>query len=64
MKLIVGLGNPGKEYEATRHNCGFMVIDALADKLNVTVDQKKFKSLYTKFKFRGSSYCCNEFFQN
>lgn len=53
MKLIVGLGNPGKEYEATRHNCGFMVIDALADKLNVTVDQKKFKSLYTKFKYHG-----------
>lgn len=53
MKLIVGLGNPGKEYEATRHNCGFMVIDALADKLNVTVDQKKFKSLYAKFKYHG-----------
>lgn len=53
MKLIVGLGNPGKEYEGTRHNCGFMVIDRLADKLNVSVDQNKFKGLYTKIKYHG-----------
>lgn len=53
MKLIVGLGNPGKEYALTRHNCGFMVIDALADKFNVSVEQKKFKSLYVKFKYHG-----------
>ena len=31
MKLVVGLGNPGKQYEATKHNIGFMVIDAIAD---------------------------------
>ena len=53
MKLIVGLGNPGKEYEGTRHNCGFMVIDKLAEKLNVNIDLSKFKGLYTKFKYRG-----------
>lgn len=53
MKLIVGLGNPGKEYEKTRHNCGFMVIDKLAEKLNVNVDQNKFKGLYVKVKYHG-----------
>lgn len=53
MKLIVGLGNPGKEYEGTRHNCGFMVIDKLAEKLNVNVDQNKFKGIYVKFKYHG-----------
>lgn len=51
MKLIVGLGNPGKEYEGTRHNCGFMVVDKLAEKLNVNIDQDKFKGLYVKFKY-------------
>ena len=34
MKLVVGLGNPGKEYKNTRHNIGFMVLDKIADKLN------------------------------
>ena len=53
MKLIVGLGNPGKEYAGTRHNCGFMVIDRLASKLNVDVDQDKFKGLYAKVKYHG-----------
>lgn len=53
MKLIIGLGNPGKEYEQTRHNCGFMVIDRLCKKLQVTIDQNKFKGSYTKFKYQG-----------
>lgn len=44
MKLIVGLGNPGKEYENTRHNSGFKVMDAIAKECNVEIDQKKFKS--------------------
>ena len=53
MKLIVGLGNPGKEYAGTRHNCGFMVIDRLASKLNVDVDHNNFKGLYAKVKYHG-----------
>ncbi len=53
MKLIVGLGNPGKEYEKTRHNTGFMVLDRLADKLGVTIEQNKFKGLYAKLKYHG-----------
>ncbi len=48
MKLIIGLGNPGKEYENTRHNCGFMVIDALSKQFGIAVDQTKFKGLYGK----------------
>ena len=44
--LIVGLGNPGKEYERTRHNCGFRALDILADKLGCKVDKAKFQGLY------------------
>ncbi len=46
MKLIAGLGNPGREYAATRHNIGFMVIDRLAHQLGVAVEKKKFKALF------------------
>lgn len=46
MKLIVGLGNPGKEYAQTRHNIGFMAIDALADKWNIELNREKFKGVY------------------
>ena len=45
MKLIVGLGNPGRQYSLTRHNIGFIVIDYLAGKLGINVDKIKFKSL-------------------
>lgn len=44
--LIVGLGNPGKEYTNTRHNCGFMSIDILAAELGCKVDKGKFQGLY------------------
>lgn len=46
MKVIVGLGNPGKEYEHTRHNIGFEVIDVLSRQLGIPLDQSKFKGLY------------------
>ena len=43
--LVVGLGNPGKKYEGTRHNAGFMAADALADKLGIRVERVKFHAL-------------------
>ncbi len=43
--MVVGLGNPGKKYEATRHNAGFMVVEALAALTNTRVNRAKFKSL-------------------
>ena len=42
--LIVGLGNPGKQYEASRHNAGFIALEALAEKLGVKVERIRFKS--------------------
>ena len=44
--MIVGLGNPGKLYEKTRHNMGFMVIDNFANSLGLSIDKKKFNALY------------------
>lgn len=46
MKLMVGLGNPGKQYEETRHNIGFKVIDALSEKLQIPLNQAKFKGIF------------------
>lgn len=45
MILIVGLGNPGKQYEQTRHNIGFDVIDYMANKYNIDVNREKFKGI-------------------
>lgn len=48
MKLIVGLGNPGKKYEKTRHNIGFLVVGELLHRYNAKLDKNKFKGDYTQ----------------
>mgnify|MGYP001325653398 FL=1 len=55
MKLIVGLGNPGKEYEMTRHNSGFCVLDAIAEECCVDITQKKFKALIANTRISGEA---------
>lgn len=53
MKLIVGLGNPGKEYEKTRHNAGFRFIDNYAEKKGLSFNKEKFKGLYAELNHNG-----------
>ena len=51
--LIVGLGNPGREYEKTRHNAGFRAIDALAADLGCKIDRMKFQGMYGQTSYKG-----------
>ena len=51
--LIVGLGNPGKEYAGTKHNCGFRAIDLLAEELGCKIDKGKFQGLYGHTSYKG-----------
>ena len=53
--LIVGLGNPGKQYEGTRHNCGFRAIDMLAKKLGCKINKVKFQGLYGTATYDGQN---------
>ena len=46
--LVVGLGNPGCEYQNTRHNAGFMAVDRIADSLGVRITKIKYKALCAK----------------
>ena len=53
IRMIVGLGNPGGEYADTRHNVGFMVIDALASALGADVRKRKFGGRFGETEFEG-----------
>lgn len=53
MYVIAGLGNPGKQYENTRHNMGFITIDQLAEKHDIKVDKLKFKALVGEGRIAG-----------
>lgn len=53
MLLIIGLGNPGKTYERTRHNMGFSAIDLFASKIGCSIDKKGFQGLYQKLVYHN-----------
>lgn len=53
MYIIAGLGNPDRQYEGTRHNVGFEVIDTIASKYNIAVDTKKHRAFIGKGVIRG-----------
>ncbi len=50
MKLVVGLGNPGKQYELTRHNMGFMAVDQFAETCRADFNHSKFNGVYALVK--------------
>lgn len=54
--LIVGLGNPGKKYERTRHNVGWTVLDSVAEKFGVKISKIKFKSTYAEATENGKKF--------
>lgn len=53
MYIIAGLGNPGKDYQNTRHNVGFEAVELLADKYHISIDTKKHKGLIGKGVIEG-----------
>ena len=53
MKIVIGLGNPGKKYEKTRHNIGFIVVDSLRKKFNLTDEREKFQALISEKNIDG-----------
>ena len=57
VKLLIGLGNPGRKYSRHRHNIGFTILDRLADEYNMELDKKKFKALYAYETLFGNKCC-------
>jgi len=53
MKVVIGLGNPGKKYEKTRHNIGFIIVDSLRKKLNINDEREKFQALVSEKNIDG-----------
>ncbi|WEV71651.1 aminoacyl-tRNA hydrolase [Lactobacillus sp. ESL0785] len=53
MKIIAGLGNPGKKYDGTKHNTGFMAVDHYLAENNLTLEKEKFEGKFTKQKING-----------
>lgn len=53
MYAIIGLGNPGKKYDKTRHNVGFMTIDCLADHFATKINKAKFNAMYGEVNYKG-----------
>jgi len=57
MKLLVGLGNPGRKYETTRHNIGFKVVELVAKRAGIEIEKKKFSSFFGMGKIEESDVC-------
>jgi len=53
MKIVIGLGNPGKKYEKTRHNIGFIAVDNLRKKMNISDEREKFQALVSEKNIDG-----------
>lgn len=51
--IIVGLGNPGEQYENTRHNVGYRVVEKVAEKLNIAINKEKFSGMYGEGSYNG-----------
>lgn len=53
IKIVIGLGNPGKKYEKTRHNIGFIAVDNLRKKMNISDEREKFQALVSEKNIDG-----------